>query len=1090
MVSAALRVFLSAFLISSLLAEDGAVAPISESEAILPQNPEIPWLASATWGWGISSDLSTWQGGGEILAPVWQDEDSLLFLNAWTGVYQRDQQYFSVGAGFRTLNQAKTLMVGLNAFWDHAEIDDFLSIDRLGLGIEVSTWMLDFRVNGYLSESERAIAGGAPVLGYGSLFAEGYSVFQPLTLVGAESLSGVDFEIGRQLPLPPNFPFSIGLWAGAYAYEGTVDESVSLEGFRARAEVGLTDQLFLDAAYYGDEEFMGGNAYVGLRASIPFGPGSQKQEVGDDSIVSNYLAAKLGQRVVRQHRVAHTSTVTEKVEIANDLIFVNEGKALSNGIEKGSSGGDGTAERPFDSVQGGASEAAEKNRDTGRIWNVYAQGGDFEYREDVLVTESVRFTSSAVPIVGMGGQTFGTGDIPMVNGGFLSRQADTVGIEGYRIANGSRTSLNGGSPATNTRGLGNGIYFEGVTDFSLSNTIIEETLGSGVVLVGKTGRNSTIEISDTTIKNSGGDGLSIVGRTGWEGVGEISDNQSRGNAGNGFQFSAVTGGLLDFDVLDNVARNNQGDGFRFEYPDATVVSTIARNTALSNVGDGFELENDNGVFIGVIAANEAFSNGENGFFFDLANGTRLEAEISGNLAAGNLGNGFEFVFPSGRLIGDIFNNRAFSNGGFGFLIDASNAQIEGNIHQNIASENLFDGIKVRLIGGTMTGEFGRNTSTLNFGEGFSFNLNNGRIDGRIHNNYAAYNHGNGFKIISGQGVVTGGIVHNNADRNDDSGFLLIYEDFDMLFGFNQAIKNSGSGFRVRTFDDFGFFGVFADNIANDNRYHGFDFRLDDDHSGIVSNNVSKGNGLVGFHLTSGDDYQDDGFFTDNTSIGNRGGGFKFIVEEDFEGVLQGNLASGNWGDGFYIEIREDFIDEPAVGPALITDNISSGNYGNGFTLIVREDIFADARFKRNVANANTGDGINIFVGDDTDSPFGAFPEISNNIANRNGGNGIVFEGTDGFDGGDFISNTANGNGANGIVFLLDPNDLDGTGEAAQFEDFAAFTGNVTNSNGGFGIVSDVDEDGILFDGTNTQTGNALGLRSALGLDDLGDNSDP
>ncbi len=1094
-------------------AEEGSIAPESEREAILPQDPGIPWLTTVTWGWGLSSDLSTWQGGGEILAPVWQDEDSLLYLNAWTGFYERDQHYFSVGGGFRTLNADKTLLLGVNAFWDHAEMDDLASIDRLGLGLEISTWILDLRVNGYLSESERAIADSLSVLSYGSLFAEEHSVFQPLTMAGVESLSGVEFEIGRQLPLPPEFPFSIGLWAGAYAFEGTVDDSVSLEGFRARAEVGLTDKLFLDAAYYGDEELIGGNAYVGLRASIPFGPGSRKSAPGDDSIVESYLAAKLGQRVVRHHRVTHTSTVTEKVEIADDLVFVNEGKALSNGIESGSSDGDGTAEHPYATVQGGASQAARKNRDTGRIWNVYTQGGDFDYREDVLVTDSVRFTSSAVPIVGMGGQTFGTGDIPLIDGGFLSRQADTVGIEGYRVINGARSSLSGG--LGNDRGRGNGIYFEGVTDFTLTNTTIEETLDSGVVFVGKSGRNSTLEIEDTKVRNNGGDGIAIVGRAGWVGNGEItgneiagnrgdgltvelanarfggeiSDNESNRNSENGFRFAAESGGVLDLEILDNEAKNNREDGFHLEYPNAAVYATVERNTATSNLGDGFEFKNDNGIFIGVVDANVAITNGVSGFRFDLATGRRLEAEISGNLAVGNLGNGFQFAIPTGGLFGDIFNNRAFANGGFGLLIDASNARIDGNIHENIASENLLDGIKVRLSGAVITGEIARNVSTLNIGDGFDINLNNGRIVGRIHNNYAAYNHGNGFKITSGQGVVTQGIVQNIADRNDDSGFLLIYDVFDTFFGANEAIKNSGSGFRVKTFDDFGENGLFIANVANDNRYHGFDFRLDDDHSGLIANNVSKGSGLAGFHLTSGDDFQDDGVFRDNLAHGNGGGGFFLLVAEDFEGVFMSNTARANEGGGIDIRIGRDFIDNPTAGSALITHNVATGNIGNGISVTIGEDLFADAQFKFNVATGNTGDGINIFVGDDSDSPPGAFPEISNNTANGNGGNGIVFEGTDGFDGGEFVSNTANGNGANGIVFLLDPNDLNGT-DGAQFEDSARFSGNTTNLNGGFGIVSDVDEDGVLTDGGNTQTGNTAGARSVLGLDDLGDNSDP
>ncbi|MEM7010336.1 MAG: inverse autotransporter beta domain-containing protein, partial [Verrucomicrobiota bacterium] len=767
-----LFLFVGASFLTPLFAEDSA--PIAESssaaneDSILPQNPEIPWLATATWGWGLNSDISTWQGGGEILAPIWQGDDQLLYVNAWTGFYQRDQHYFSVGAGYRWLNAKDTLFFGLNAFWDHGEVDDLASFDRFGFGVEASNFLIDFRLNGYLAESGRG-SDSSQVLGYGPLFASGHSVFQPLTVAGAEAYSGVEFELGRQLPLPENFPFTLGFWAGAYAFDGPDEANSDMDGWRARVELGLTDYLFFDAAYYDDEDFVGGNTYVGLRASIPLGKGARSAaEVGDDSIVENYLRAKLGQRVVRHHRLMHTTSVTENTEIADDLVFVNNGGSKSNGIGAGSSSGNGTAENPLNTVQRGANRAVSKGRSTGREWTVYTQGGGGTYREEITVRGSAAFTSSAIPIVGLDGQTFGTGEMPIISGGFSARDVESVSIDGYRIRSGLRRN-------------GIGIYLEDVANFELSNSLIEDTSGGGLMAVGHAGANGRLKVTQTTIEDTGGDGLAIFGLPGWVGQvtvrdnvlednngaglrievarstirGEVSGNFARDNSGNGFDIRAHSDGvinirvsnnvaqnnangfrianergLLNLDLLNNSANRNRGDGFRIEYPFGRVNSTISGNRATANAGSGFELENDLGLFLGTISNNNAASNGLIGFIFDIATGSQLRADITGNAATGNLGDGFLIFIPQGGLFGDISENTAFQNGDNGIAISAPGRRIIGSIERNIAQYNILDGFNFDFREGTLMGDINGNTAADNGRDGFAMNFSDGRIEGR------------------------------------------------------------------------------------------------------------------------------------------------------------------------------------------------------------------------------------------------------------------------------------------------------------------------------------------------------------------------
>ncbi|MFT5470728.1 MAG: hypothetical protein ACI8UO_005859 [Verrucomicrobiales bacterium] len=1119
--------------------------PIAESspavtgDAILPQNPEIPWLATATFGWGLDSDMSTWQGGGEILVPIVQGEDSLFFLNAWTGFYQRDEHFFSLGAGYRWLNPSETVFLGINAFWDHGEIDNFASFDRLGLGLELSTRLLDIRLNGYLAEDDRYAADSAAVLSYGSLFAQGNSVFQALTVPGAEAFSGGEIEIGRQLPLSEEFPVAVGIWGGAYSVSGPEDDSKDLNGWRIRAEIALSEKLFLDAAYYDDEEFVGGNSYIGLRASIPLGPGSN--EVIDDSIIENYLRAKLGQRVVRQHRLIHSTTVTENAKIADDLIFVNRGSAQSNGIGRGTSKGKGTAEKPFRSLDDGSQKAASQHKNTDRTWSVYAQGGSFVYREDVEVSRSANFTSSAVPIIGLDGQRFGTGHVPVLDGGFLSRGAGTVGIAGYRITGGARHSLSSRSRVAGIpRGRGNGVYFEGVSDFVLANSLIDDTESSGVVLVGRKGTPTRFKVTNSVIEDSDGHGLAVYGRAGWVGQGtvsgnilknnagdglhlesaaatfngEVSDNLARGNGGDGFDLGAHDTGVLNLllarntaesnangyrlsstrarvnaEVLSNTARSNREDGFRFEYPDGLVSSTISGNLAVSNHGDGFEFENDNGTFLGLISGNTALTNGVEGFLFDLATGSQLRADIIDNLAVGNLGSGFRIFVPRGGFFGDIRNNQAWANGQHGFAIDASGTRIIGDIEGNTASENLLDGFNFFLTGGTLIGNIIRNTSTLNGGDGFHIELNGGTIDGRIAYNFAAFNSGDGFQIESILGSITDGIFDNVAFRNRGSGFSLIFDAFDTTFAGNEARRNGGHGFAFSTIDDIAPTGFILDNFAGHNGLSGFEFQIGDDLSGTIDGNHAAGNGGSGFHLVTRDDFQTDGIFTNNFSEGNRGAGFELEIGEDFEGVFIRNTARGNTGDGIKIGIVNDLDGGGPAGLGLIAGNIATGNLGTGINIIVGDDLIAGGRIVSNTASGNGADGINIFVAEITDANRPAPNNIRLNIANGNGRNGIVFTGGNFFLTSRFALNTANANGANGIVFILDPLGLGGLND--DIADGSRFLGNTTIGNVLFGVVSSVDEQGPLPFGANdtgnVQAGNGSGDRSVIGVDDLGNN---
>ncbi len=130
-----------------------------------------------------------------------------------------------------------------------------------------------------------------------------------------------------------------------------------------------------------------------------------------------------------------------KLVLADDIVFVNNGSPVGNGIQAGdtsTNGADGTAEKPFDTVTEGTGLAAQNSFGTSRLWSVYTQGGTgIDYNDNAITAGMTRFTSSYLPIVGVDGRTFGGNtDRPVLYGGILSFFGPTLIVEGYDFRSG------------------------------------------------------------------------------------------------------------------------------------------------------------------------------------------------------------------------------------------------------------------------------------------------------------------------------------------------------------------------------------------------------------------------------------------------------------------------------------------------------------------------------------------------------------------------------------------------------------------------------------------------------------------------------
>ncbi|MEZ0273415.1 MAG: inverse autotransporter beta domain-containing protein, partial [Roseimicrobium sp.] len=244
----------------------------------------------------------------------------------------------------------------------------------------------------------------------------------------------------------------------------------NVEGWKAGVEIRPVPALIFSGTWYEDERLTGSDWTVGVQMQIPFEAGDLGDgknfwsRIGDSfKPRRRHLMERMAEPVTRQNtavKIANSVKESEKVVaqktstsvkrttrvvsqsqqhlvLADDIVFVNNDGPVGNGIQTGSSGGDGTAEHPVDTVGAGANLAGTSSNNTGRVWQVYTQKTPTTYVSEVALIGSVNFISSHTPIPGAGGTAFGGNTSrPVLVGGFDAVNIPFLGVTGYEIQTG------------------------------------------------------------------------------------------------------------------------------------------------------------------------------------------------------------------------------------------------------------------------------------------------------------------------------------------------------------------------------------------------------------------------------------------------------------------------------------------------------------------------------------------------------------------------------------------------------------------------------------------------------------------------------
>ncbi len=833
----------------------------------------------------------------ELFFPLWQDSDSLLFVDARG--YQDDASAAegNWGLAFRTILPSDWVF-GVNGFFDYRRTEFGNDFSQGAFGFELLDVNKGFRLNGYIPDGEVKSAAGAAT----TAISGGTIVVLP----GLEaSYYGLDAEAEYLLWRRDGYRLGgldLELWgaAGVFHFDNNTAGFTDITGPRLRTELrafdlawlGNDSRLVFGARYeHDDVRDSQWTGTVGVR--IPFGPGGGRSGRRLQGLARRMVApierdidivTNVAQGAAEPAVLVATGQVIQQV-VTIDADTVNPETVVSAAGANSVVYADGSA--------GTIATSSSINLNNGQV----IAGGGSQY----LVAGASSGDTVTVDVPGerptINNSNFG------VNTVVVSTDASVVGLDivggniGIATTTGGNDPLSFNSAIVDNTVLGAG---GGYSSGDIGGLVSGNTF-TGNTSFGLVGGQVFGEVSENTAIGNGGFGIGVSNV-----FGVVANNSANGNFGFGLIANDSAFGAL---ISGNSANGNTDDGILFGFVGGTVsgntstangdsgflisgVSAFGRvteNTSSGNVNDGFgfgQIADD-----GLMDRNSAIGNGDNGFVSpDTVNG-----RLQNNSSVGNGSNGF--LLTSVGVTGDVSNNTADGNTSSGFSLTSD---VNGSFRSNLSSNNGTEGF---FFGSVNPGGFmSQNLAVANGGIGFRFT----NVGGSFNNNSASRNGIDGYDFTE---VLAGGEMFNNA-----------------------ATENTANGF---CFVDVT--GTFANNSAQGNGIDGFDF-VDVNAGGLASTNFASGNTNNGF------DFVDvEGEFSLNSSVGNNVDGYSF-VDVDPGGLFLSNFAEANVDDGF------DFTDNNAGG--TFNDNLSNNNGDLGYEFSAN---FGTALNNTGSGNTNGGD---------------------------------------------------------------------------------------------------------------------------------------
>lgn len=290
----------------------------------------------------------------EFWVPLAQDEDGVFYGDYRMMGDDYDNYEFNLGVGYRQITLVPFLgqkgIVGVNGWLDRRMTAFGSTFHQVTVGAEWLGESIDLRMNGYLPLSDgreievpNAHPKGSALVGTGIVVNTNGRVLE-------EPLHGFDLELGWELGNKIDFvrdhTDSFRVYGGAYYFDGPHTEDVA--GVRARFSTDVTENIQLGARFQRDDE-RGSQGFLEATFRFPFGYKKNYRHEG--------LRARLDESPERDIDIVTGKRVTEtgdRVKVLNKVTGqVQEVLTVDN---TAAGGGDGSAERPFNTLA--AAEAA------------------------------------------------------------------------------------------------------------------------------------------------------------------------------------------------------------------------------------------------------------------------------------------------------------------------------------------------------------------------------------------------------------------------------------------------------------------------------------------------------------------------------------------------------------------------------------------------------------------------------------------------------------------------------------------------------------------------------------------------------------
>ena len=443
---------------------------------------------------------------------------NVVFIEPYISWGEQGEVATSLGIGYRHLfNQqpltalqqpsagllAEGLMLGGNVFLDMLDTQTDNRFWQLGFGLEVATRYLELRANYYQPLTgrqegdpilQREVQRGTFLTSGKEPFATGHTIQQDVTFTTydfytdylyrtyEEGLEGWDAEAAL---LVPGLDKWCELWLiGGYGsfenkpFGPQLVGTGEVAGWKAGVEFRPVPQMVLSATWFEDERMSGGEWLYGLSLQLPLDlepgntskswwrklkdtPRPRSRHLAERSAVPVHrqnAAIKVGHSISEPEVTQYTKVVSEvekRVVVRDDVIFVNNGGAQGNGIAAHGTVEDGTAERPFDTIQEGVDLSATAGYQARGVPTVYVSGrassapiaaiaGGYSYDFGVITT-SLRLVSGGYGIPAFAGQKFGLGTPAVIDdvviGSETSAPIPVVYFDGFFVP-GSITTYN------------------------------------------------------------------------------------------------------------------------------------------------------------------------------------------------------------------------------------------------------------------------------------------------------------------------------------------------------------------------------------------------------------------------------------------------------------------------------------------------------------------------------------------------------------------------------------------------------------------------------------------------------------------------